>query len=160
MNQRFLELPLGSSTAGSVTVTAPDDGNVCPPGHYLLFVLNSQGVPSEAKVISIGSSACGATVVLAAAATDSGCSGSAQATVSGTNVGTNYHWYIDGVYDSTHDNQTTVTIRLDNCRPQVTFAVEATPNCGGSPIYTFQSVSGGPFRGGPNNSLCECEVVE
>ena len=158
MNQRFLELSLSSSTVGSVTVTAPDDGNVCPPGHYLLFVLNSQGVPSEAKIISIGSSACGATVNLSTTVTTSGCLGSAQATVSGANANADYRWYIDGVYQSTYDNQTTVTIRLDNCRPQVTFAVEATPSCGGSPIYTFQSASGGPFTA--NGSVCQCGVRE
>ena len=38
---------------GSLKATAPPNANVCPPGHYLLFILNSQGVPSVAKIVQI-----------------------------------------------------------------------------------------------------------
>ncbi|HYB36023.1 MAG TPA: galactose oxidase-like domain-containing protein [Mycobacterium sp.] len=38
---------------GNLTATAPPNANVCPPGHYMLFILNSQGVPSVAKIIQI-----------------------------------------------------------------------------------------------------------
>ena len=30
---------------GNLKATAPPNANVCPPGHYMLFILNSQGVP-------------------------------------------------------------------------------------------------------------------
>ncbi|MFP5041630.1 galactose oxidase-like domain-containing protein [Parasediminibacterium sp. JCM 36343] len=36
-----------------ITITAPKNSNVCPPGHYMLFVLNKQKVPSIAKIIQI-----------------------------------------------------------------------------------------------------------
>ena len=36
-----------------LTVTAPADPNVSPPGHYLLFLINSAGVPSLASIIRI-----------------------------------------------------------------------------------------------------------
>ncbi|MCW3098265.1 MAG: putative galactose oxidase [Chthonomonadaceae bacterium] len=51
-NQRinFLEFTAG---AASLTVTAPPNANVCPPGHYMLFVLNAQKVPSVAKIVRI-----------------------------------------------------------------------------------------------------------
>jgi galactose oxidase len=51
-NQRinFLAFQAG---AGKLTITAPADGNVCPPGHYLLFVLNQKKVPSEAAIVQI-----------------------------------------------------------------------------------------------------------
>jgi hypothetical protein len=44
--------PLVSGTS-SVNVTAPADANTCPPGHYMLFIMNSAGVPSEAKIIKV-----------------------------------------------------------------------------------------------------------
>jgi len=34
-------------------VTPPAGPNLCPPGHYMLFVLNNAGVPSTATVIRI-----------------------------------------------------------------------------------------------------------
>jgi Concanavalin A-like lectin/glucanases superfamily/Galactose oxidase-like, Early set domain/Glyoxal oxidase N-terminus/Purple acid Phosphatase, N-terminal domain len=49
-NQRFLELAF-QSNAGSLTVTGPANANVAPPGNYMLFILNSAGVPSVASII-------------------------------------------------------------------------------------------------------------
>jgi hypothetical protein len=40
-------------TATGVDVTAPANSNLAPPGHYLLFILNRKGVPSEGQVIRI-----------------------------------------------------------------------------------------------------------
>ena len=34
-----------------LTVTAPPNGNIAPPGYYMLFLLNSSGVPSLASWI-------------------------------------------------------------------------------------------------------------
>ena len=51
-NQRFLELSF-QRAAGGLTVTAPSSGSVAPPGHYMLFFLNGNGVPSEARIIRI-----------------------------------------------------------------------------------------------------------
>jgi hypothetical protein len=42
-----------SQTAGGLNVTAPANANLCPPGHYMLFILNDAGVPSIASVIQI-----------------------------------------------------------------------------------------------------------
>jgi galactose oxidase len=39
---------------GSVTVTAPERPEVCPPGYYMLFVLSKAGVPSLARIVRIG----------------------------------------------------------------------------------------------------------
>jgi plastocyanin len=39
---------------GALTVQAPTSRNVAPPGYYLLFLVNSQGVPSVAKIIHVG----------------------------------------------------------------------------------------------------------
>jgi hypothetical protein len=52
MNQRFLRLPF-TGGAGSVTAQSPLKATLAPPGHYMLFLLNAQGVPSVAKMIQL-----------------------------------------------------------------------------------------------------------
>jgi hypothetical protein len=55
MNQRGNELTFARK-AGSITdleVTTPANANVCPPGHYMLFLITGKGVPSTGKVIRI-----------------------------------------------------------------------------------------------------------
>jgi hypothetical protein len=41
-------------TATGVDVKAPATGEIAPPGYYLLFILNRNGVPSEGRFIRIG----------------------------------------------------------------------------------------------------------
>jgi hypothetical protein len=53
MNQRINRLSF-SQGAGGLNVTAPSNPNLCPPGHYMLFILDGNGVPSVAKIIQIG----------------------------------------------------------------------------------------------------------
>jgi WD40 repeat protein len=52
MNQRANTLGF-TAGAGSIQVTAPSGPNLAPPGHYLLFILNRNGVPSVGKVVKI-----------------------------------------------------------------------------------------------------------
>ena len=52
MNQRLLKLPVQQGT-GCVSVTAPTRPNAAPPGYYMLFLLNDQGVPSVAKWVKL-----------------------------------------------------------------------------------------------------------
>jgi hypothetical protein len=42
-----------SRTATGVDVTVPASPNLAPPGHYLLFILNRNGVPSVAKFVQL-----------------------------------------------------------------------------------------------------------
>jgi hypothetical protein len=51
-NQRFSRLNF-TRVAGGLNVTAPSNRNWTPPGHYMLFILNGNGVPSVAKIVSI-----------------------------------------------------------------------------------------------------------
>jgi len=41
-------------TATGVDVTAPASANLAPPGYYLLFILNRNGVPSAGKILRVG----------------------------------------------------------------------------------------------------------
>ncbi|HUR96264.1 MAG TPA: galactose oxidase-like domain-containing protein [Gemmatimonadales bacterium] len=52
MGQRANTLTF-TRTATGVDVTAPANPNLAPPGHYQIFVLNRNGVPSVGKVIRI-----------------------------------------------------------------------------------------------------------
>jgi hypothetical protein len=52
MDQREVGLSF-TAGSGSLTVTAPPNGNIAPPGYYMLFLLNQSGVPSAASFIQI-----------------------------------------------------------------------------------------------------------
>ena len=53
-NQRAMRLDFVTSGTTAIRVTAPARAALAPPGYYLLFILNSNGVPSVAKIIHIG----------------------------------------------------------------------------------------------------------
>lgn len=41
------------SGAGTLTLTTPPNGNIAPPGHYMLFLLDGAGVPSKAAFLQL-----------------------------------------------------------------------------------------------------------
>jgi galactose oxidase len=51
-NQRFQRLAFTADATG-LTVTAPSSSNRAPPGHYMVFILNGNDVPSVAKIVQI-----------------------------------------------------------------------------------------------------------
>ncbi len=51
-DQRSVPLDFTRS-AGTLTATAPGSANLAPPGYYMLFVVNNDGVPSKAPWIRI-----------------------------------------------------------------------------------------------------------
>jgi Domain of unknown function (DUF1929) len=52
MNQRFNNLSFAKVIAG-LNVQPPANGNIAPPGHYMLFIFNKAGVPSVAKIVKL-----------------------------------------------------------------------------------------------------------
>jgi hypothetical protein len=52
MNQRFNRLSFTPGTGG-LNVKSPVSRNLAPPGHYLLFILNGNGVPSTGKIVQL-----------------------------------------------------------------------------------------------------------
>jgi hypothetical protein len=58
-NMRCLFLNVQSRTSSSVTVEAPLNANLAPPGYYMIHVLNSAGIPSIAEIIQIPGSGSG-----------------------------------------------------------------------------------------------------
>ncbi len=53
MEQRFQDLTF-SDNGGTLTVQAPARAGDAPPGYYMIFVIDSAGVPSVAQVASMG----------------------------------------------------------------------------------------------------------
>jgi hypothetical protein len=52
MDQRLVGLSY-TAGPGTLSVTAPPNSNVAPPGYYMLFLLNSSGVPSVATFMQL-----------------------------------------------------------------------------------------------------------
>ena len=52
MDQRLVGMSFTVSN-GRLNVTAPPNGNIAPPGYYMLFVLNAAGVPSVARFVHL-----------------------------------------------------------------------------------------------------------
>jgi len=51
-NQRFVPLTF-TPGSGSLTVNPPADGNLAPPGPYMLFLVDTNGVPSIAAMVRL-----------------------------------------------------------------------------------------------------------
>lgn len=52
-DQRFLSVDFTNQGNNNYQLNSPDNGNIAPPGQYMLFAMNDKGVPSEAKIIQI-----------------------------------------------------------------------------------------------------------
>ncbi len=52
-DQRRVVLSHVATSSTNLRVTIPTNSNVCPPGPYMLFILNSNGVPSQAKILRV-----------------------------------------------------------------------------------------------------------
>ena len=107
MHQRLVPLTISPATGG-LTATAPATAGIAPPGYYMLFLVNSQGIPSVAKFVKLttgpppppdvtaptvglsapaeGATVTGTTPVSADAADDIGVAG-VQFTLDGANLG-------------------------------------------------------------------------
>ncbi len=53
MDQRYLQLPFTANGA-LLDVQLPSRAGDVPPGYYMLFVLDEQGVPSVARMLRVG----------------------------------------------------------------------------------------------------------
>lgn len=52
-NQRYVGCVITGTTAAAVKASAPPNGNVAPPGHYILFLVDNDRTPSEGKWIRL-----------------------------------------------------------------------------------------------------------
>ena len=103
-NQRYVPLTFQAS-GGALTVQGPANRNVAPPGHYMLFLVDTNGVPSTAAMVRLptpaedvlpptvsitaptGSSSVSGSITVSASASDNVGVAGVQFRVDGTNVG-------------------------------------------------------------------------
>jgi hypothetical protein len=52
-DQRYVGLEIVSSSYNKLKLKSPPDGNIAPPGYYMLFVLDRNEIPSIAKFVHI-----------------------------------------------------------------------------------------------------------
>ena len=53
MEQRFVELEF-TKNGNTLSAAAPQKPELAPPGNYLLFVLDEDGVPSYGEMVTLG----------------------------------------------------------------------------------------------------------
>ncbi len=53
MEQRFIPLSINARDGGKLRATGPANANIAPPGPYMLFVINAEGVPSVARMVTV-----------------------------------------------------------------------------------------------------------
>ena len=58
-NQRLIKLDIVSDNDGVIDATIPDNPALVPPGYYMLFLVDSSGVPSMASWVQVGVSPSG-----------------------------------------------------------------------------------------------------
>ena len=83
MDQRMVGLSF-TAGSGSLTVTGPPNGNIAPPGYYMLFLLNSEGVPSVASSVLVSSSSTPPPTVNSISPSSGTINGGTSVTISGT----------------------------------------------------------------------------
>ena len=147
MDQRICKLSF-TTGANVLNVTAPSTGNICPLGHYLLFILNGSGVPSIARIIRLGGTAPSDTIppTVSITAPTSGATVSGTVAVSATasdNVGVaGVQFKLDaanlGAEDTTFPYSVTWnSITASNGSHTLTaVARDAAGNIGTSPVVT------------------------
>ena len=53
MGQRYVKLGEIALAGGAVSVPGPADSNIAPPGYYMLFVVDANGVPSVSSIVLV-----------------------------------------------------------------------------------------------------------
>jgi hypothetical protein len=84
MDQRLVGMSF-TAGSGSLTVTGPPNSKIAPPGYYMLFLINNNGVPSVAEFVLLSSSGSNpAPTVSAISPTTGTTSGGTAVTITGT----------------------------------------------------------------------------
>jgi Galactose oxidase-like, Early set domain/Carboxypeptidase regulatory-like domain/Glyoxal oxidase N-terminus len=148
-DQRFVPLTF-SKVAGGLNVTFPANGNVSPPGYYMLFILNSNGVPSIAKILRISAASGAGTGTITGKVTNiSNGQALSGATVSysggSTTTNTSGIYTLGGVAGGTYNVTAARTGYLSR-------TLQTTVSSGGTSTLNFQIATAGIIAGKVTNS--------
>jgi hypothetical protein len=97
-NQHFMELSF-TRNGNTLTINTPSNSKVIPEGYYMIFLVNSDGVPSQAKIVRLATPDTTApTVGITAPANNATVSGTLNVTANATdNIGvTGVQFKLDG----------------------------------------------------------------
>ena len=84
MDQRLVGMSF-TAGSGSLTVTAPPNSKIAPPGYYMLFLINNKGVPSVASFVLLSSSGSNPAPTVSSISPNSGTvNGGTAVTITGT----------------------------------------------------------------------------
>ena len=53
MEQRYVPLAFTQTGSTSLSLTAPSEPNIAPPGYYMLFLVDAGGVPSLGRFVRV-----------------------------------------------------------------------------------------------------------
>jgi len=154
MEQRYIPLSF-SISENELTVQSPGNSDIAPPGHYLLFIIDQNGVPSVAKIVNLRSQI--ALPVLAVDAVNVAAAG--IATQSSTRTGADAFLAIDGNSDGDLVNgsvaQTEVELQpwweldLGDVLPVQQIVINGRSDCCTDALSNFHVlVSATPFTSG------------
>ena len=122
--------------SGMLNLTAPPNGGVAPPGYYMLFLLDSAGVPSKARFIQLTSYA-GAPPLgaIASPATDVTIPAGSSVSFGTTTTAAKYSWIFPGgtPATSTAQNPGNVTFSTPGLYTTSLTVVDASGNSDPSP---------------------------
>ena len=138
MNQRGCDLTF-SQNGTALTITPPASADDwCPPGHYMLFLVSTAGVPSVSLIQSVSASNCATPTTLVLTPTtlsSTGCTTQMRVTATGQNLGAVFHWQLDGVSITGTANTLNFSQGLNYpSKSRHRVGVSVTPTCGGVPI--------------------------
>ena len=120
----------------TLTLTAPSDPNVCPPGHYMLFLIDQHGTPSLASIVAINPAGCTSTLTIplpAQVVSDNGCAQTIRLTANGGTPGLAYNWTVNG---SSAGTGPTIDVTVRDTAPTLQVRVEQSASCGVSSTFT------------------------
>ena len=136
MNQRFMDLYPVPNQAGDLRITAPTNANVCPPGHYMLFLIDANGTPSHAAIMRITPTVCATSLSITQTpplyGSSTECSRVTQFTASGGGAGAQYQWTINGQQLNATSATIDWTTSTDDPTAQVTVTLAGQTDCGAS----------------------------
>jgi hypothetical protein len=53
MDQRYVGLEIAEQMPNQITLLAPPNANIAPPGYYMLFLIDSMGIPSIGEFVHV-----------------------------------------------------------------------------------------------------------
>jgi hypothetical protein len=138
MDQRLVGLAF-TAGSGSLTITAPPSGDIAPPGYYMLFILNSSGVPSLAQMVQL-LPAGGISFVQVASATPQAKTATVNMTYPGSQTAGDLNIVVVGWNDTT----STVQSVKDSAGNAYNLAIGPTKGTGlQESIYYAANIAGG-----------------